>query len=92
MLGELVFKYLPYWPIFIVFLILSLLGAWFYLRITPPKYEISAAIMIKDEKKAKARWQELREKISHPNMFNSIAVSGSVLIHAYNKFRIVVLD
>ena len=50
-LGELLFKYLPYWPIFIVVLIVSLVGAWFYLQITPPKYEITAAIMIKDEKK-----------------------------------------
>ena len=30
---------------------MSLLGAWFYLRVTPPKYEIAASILIKDEKK-----------------------------------------
>ena len=50
-LSDLLFKYLPYWPIFIAFLIVSLFAAWFYLRITAPKYEISASIMIKDEKK-----------------------------------------
>ena len=58
-LGELLFKYLPYWPIFIAVLILSLLGAWFYLRITPPKYEITAAIMIKDEKKGSAEGETI---------------------------------
>ena len=50
-LGDLLFKYLPYWPIFIAFLIISLCAAWFYLRVTPPKYEIEASIMIKDDKK-----------------------------------------
>src|SRR5688572_4283653 len=58
-LGDLLFKYLPYWPIFIAVLIISLLGAWFYLRITPPKYEITAAIMIKDEKKGSAEGQTI---------------------------------
>ncbi len=50
-LGDVLFKYLPYWPIFIAFLIVSLFAAWFYLRITPPQYEISASILIKDENK-----------------------------------------
>ncbi len=58
-LGDLLFKYLPYWPIFIAVLIISLLGAWFYLRITSPKYEITAAIMIKDEKKGSAEGQTI---------------------------------
>ncbi|MGZ8549312.1 MAG: GumC family protein [Chitinophagaceae bacterium] len=50
-LSDVMFKYLPYWPIFIAFLLLSIFAAWFYLRITPPKYEITASIMIKDERK-----------------------------------------
>ena len=50
-LGDLLFKYLPYWPIFIAFLIISLCAAWFYLRITPKKFEIEASVEIKDEKK-----------------------------------------
>ena len=58
-LGDVLFKYLPYWPIFIAVLIISLLGAWFYLRITPPKYEITAAIMIKDEKKGSSEGETI---------------------------------
>ena len=58
-LGELLFKYLPYWPIFIAVLIVSLLGAWFYLRVTPSKYEISASILIKDEKKGSVEGQAI---------------------------------
>lgn len=50
-LGDILFKYSPYWPIFIAFLIISLCAAWFYLRITPKKYEIEASVLIKDDKK-----------------------------------------
>jgi uncharacterized protein involved in exopolysaccharide biosynthesis len=60
-LGDVLFKYLPYWPIFIAVLIMSLLAAWFYLRITPPKYEITAAIMIKDDKKGSSDGAAINE-------------------------------
>lgn len=50
-LSDLLFKYSPYWPIFIAFLIISLCAAWFYLRVTPKKYEIEASVLIKDDKK-----------------------------------------
>lgn len=53
------FKYLPYWPIFIAFLLLSIFAAWFYLRVTAPKYEITASIMIKDEKKGSAEGETI---------------------------------
>ncbi|MEO6358582.1 MAG: polysaccharide biosynthesis tyrosine autokinase [Ferruginibacter sp.] len=44
-------SYLPYWPLFLIFLILSAAGAYLYLRYTNPKYEASATIIIKDERK-----------------------------------------
>jgi tyrosine-protein kinase Etk/Wzc len=44
-------SYLPYWPLFLIFLILSAAGAFVYLRYTNPKYEASATIIIKDERK-----------------------------------------
>jgi len=51
LLSEILFKYMPYWPLFIVVGLLSIFGAWFYLKKTAPEYEISASIMLKDEKK-----------------------------------------
>jgi uncharacterized protein involved in exopolysaccharide biosynthesis len=51
MLNEVLFKYIPYWPVFVILMAVSMFGAWFYLRITPPMYEASASIMIKDESK-----------------------------------------
>lgn len=51
MLNEVLFKYVPYWPVFLILMAISGFGAWFYLRITPPMYEASASIMVKDESK-----------------------------------------
>ncbi len=47
----LVSKFLPYWPLFIIFAILSVAGAFVYLRYATPIYEASATLIIKDEKK-----------------------------------------
>ncbi|HTM93730.1 MAG TPA: Wzz/FepE/Etk N-terminal domain-containing protein, partial [Flavisolibacter sp.] len=45
------FKYIPYWPLFILLLCVSIVGAWFYLRHKVPIYESTATILIKDQKK-----------------------------------------
>src|SRR6185369_9047995 len=49
--AQTVFKYLPYWPMFLIFLAIAVAGSWLYLRYTTPLYETSARIMVKDEKK-----------------------------------------
>ncbi len=51
MLAQLWFRYFPYWPVFIIFLMLSIGGAWFYLRFKVPVYQAGATLLIKDEKK-----------------------------------------
>lgn len=51
MFSELLFKYLPYWPLFLILLVFFGFGAWFYLRYASPVYETSATILVKDEKK-----------------------------------------
>ncbi|HEY6503116.1 MAG TPA: polysaccharide biosynthesis tyrosine autokinase [Chitinophagaceae bacterium] len=45
------FKYIPYWPVFVVLMAVTIFCAWFYLRITPKVYEASASIMVTDESK-----------------------------------------
>ena len=47
----LVSKFLPYWPLFIIFAILGVVGAYVYLRYATPIYEATATLIIKDEKK-----------------------------------------
>ncbi len=49
--GQLWFKYFPYWPLFFIFICLSVAGAWGYLQFATPLYESTASLLIKDEKK-----------------------------------------
>ena len=49
--GQVWAKYFPYWPLFIILVVLACAGADFYLKYTLPQYEASATMLIKDEKK-----------------------------------------
>ena len=46
-----IFRYLPYWPLFLLLIIVAMIGGWFYLKMAVPVYETNARILIKDEKK-----------------------------------------
>ena len=48
---EILFKYLFHWPWFVGTVVVFLLGAWLYLRMATPVYNISATVLIKDDKK-----------------------------------------
>lgn len=48
---QLLIKFLPYWPLFIISLIISACCLFFYLKFTIPIYETTASVLIKDEKK-----------------------------------------
>ncbi len=48
---ELKNKYLPYWPLFIIFFVIFLIGAWIYLNFATPVYDITATVLITDERK-----------------------------------------
>ena len=45
------FRYIIRWPWFVASIILCLAGAWLHLRQTTPVYNISASVVIKDDKK-----------------------------------------
>ncbi|WP_266205214.1 GumC family protein [Pontibacter kalidii] len=48
----LLYKFLPFWPLFLVLLAIGTAGAWAYLKYyTIPSYAVSAALLIKDEEK-----------------------------------------
>ena len=48
---ELLFRYIIHWPWFVVSILICLIGAWGYLYFQTPVYQVSASIMIKDDKK-----------------------------------------
>lgn len=50
--GNMVFKLLPYWPVFTILFIIALACSWLYLRMTAPLYEATARIMINEKKGA----------------------------------------
>ncbi|HUC82116.1 MAG TPA: polysaccharide biosynthesis tyrosine autokinase [Flavisolibacter sp.] len=50
-LSKIVFRYLPYWPLFVLLVMIAVAGAWLYLRFQTPLYQSTARLMIKDEKK-----------------------------------------
>ncbi|GEO09878.1 GumC family protein [Segetibacter aerophilus] len=49
--SAIIFKYIVYWPIFLVLIVVTSITAFIYLRYTVPIYEVSASILVKDEKK-----------------------------------------
>ena len=51
-LGDTFYKYLPYWPFYLILVIVGLSGAWLYLRYKQPVYQTTATLLIKDDKNA----------------------------------------
>ncbi len=51
---KLVDKYLYHWPLFVLGLVLAVVGAFYYLRVTDPTYEVKAALEFKDLRKTGA--------------------------------------
>ena len=48
---ELLFKCIIHWPWFVFSVLVCLIAAWIYLHFQTPVYQVSASIMIKDDKK-----------------------------------------
>ena len=61
------YRYLPYWPIYVVLMIIFGAGAFAYLRYATPYYEITTNILLKDEKKG-ADDSQILEQL---NMYSS---------------------
>jgi capsular exopolysaccharide synthesis family protein len=49
--AELGQRYLPYWPLFVFLITLSLGAAFIFLKFSPPIYEVVGKVLVKDEKK-----------------------------------------
>lgn len=82
-LQELALKYLAYWPWFVVSVLVCLAVGFLYLKMATPVYNVTTAIMIKDDKKGggmaseMAAFQELDMFASNTNFDNEIEVLKS---------------
>lgn len=47
-LGDVLYKYLRFWPLFLFLMVVGLSLAWLYMRYTPRVYQTKASILIKD--------------------------------------------
>lgn len=54
-------KYLFHWPLFLLFILISFGIAYAYINFVSPIYEISASILVKDEKKSPNEKSEMKE-------------------------------
>ena len=50
-LYEIIFKYLIYWPWFVVSVLVCLVGTFVYLRYQAPVYNVKSAVLIKEQDK-----------------------------------------
>ena len=67
---KLTFKYLPYWYLFLALFLVSMALAYTFIKVTPPAYETSASILVKDEKKG----QEDSKMEEVLNVFNTTKI------------------
>jgi uncharacterized protein involved in exopolysaccharide biosynthesis len=63
-LNNVIYRFLPFWPIFIFSFIISILAAWFYLKLQTPVYEASAQILLKNEQSSKVETKVLSELVN----------------------------
>lgn len=60
-------RYLPYWPLFLLAVVLAVTAAFVYLRYATPVYYVSATLLVKDEKTG----------IDEANILSSLDLSSS---------------
>lgn len=87
-LNLLLFRFLPYWPLFVILLFISLVGAWIYLQYATPIYVASSTVLIKDEKRG-ADDSKIMEAL---NMSTSkkIVENETEVIHSRDLMKVVV--
>ncbi len=90
---QLLTKYLPFWPLFLVAMILSGLGLFLYLEYTVPIYETTASVLIKDEKKGQedSKMEEVLNVFGTKKIVENeleIFHSNSLLVSVVKKLKL----
>ncbi|WP_428329095.1 GumC family protein [Mucilaginibacter sp.] len=53
-LNLILYRYVPFWPLFVIIIVVCLSASWVYLRYQTPMYSSAAGILLKDEDKGSA--------------------------------------
>jgi tyrosine-protein kinase Etk/Wzc len=91
--SQILSKYLPYWPLFLLALLLAVGSAYAYLKYAIPIYEANATLIIKDEKKGneESKFMESLDQISSKKIVeNEIEViqSRKLMADVVNKLAL----
>lgn len=86
-------KFLRNWPIFLISLILTLTAAFLFIKLVPKKYQTTAAILIKDQKKGTEdaqMVQSLNQLASNKIVENEIEVlkSKELILSVIDKLKL----
>ena len=73
---EILFRYLIHWPWFVASVIVCVALAWGYLRLTTPIYNVSATVLIKDEKKGGGA--NMSSELEKMGMNGFVSSSGNI--------------
>ncbi|WP_455613345.1 GumC family protein [Bacteroides congonensis] len=73
---EILFRYLIHWPWFVVSVIVCVAVAWGYLHLTTPVYNVSATVLIKDEKKGGGA--NMSSELEKMGMNGFVSSSGNI--------------
>ncbi len=81
-IGKVISQVVAYWPLFVIFVVLSILVAYVYLRYKTPEYRSHAKILVKDDKKGGSIGEgqileELGVQTSAANVENEIEIIKS---------------
>jgi tyrosine-protein kinase Etk/Wzc len=79
-LREVLVKYLYYWPVFLLFIFITMIGAYAYHVVTKPVYQIKATMLLQDDKDGsdiKSSLQDIGISNSPKKMENDIEILQS---------------
>src|SRR6266540_3339946 len=86
---EIIFKFLRYWPWFIVACLISISFAFLYMRYTIPSYKITSKILIKDDKGGPNSTQDILSELDVLNTKNNVDNEKEVLQTRYLMRKVV---
>jgi len=86
---EIIFKFLRYWPSFIVACLISMSFAFLYMRYTIPSYKITSKILIKDDKGGPNSTQDILSELDVLNTKNNVDDEKEVLQTRYLMRKVV---